>query len=662
MAQWEWGALLLHVLSTYFLVRLLLRPTSRVGFLLGSYLVFTLLIVAGGQVLSSLNLFGDIRAWFGLNAAILAIVTLTVFLYPQAHSLAFARSQWFGSRGGARLSEVLQPRALLFLVPAIVLAGILGAQVYLIATVAPRNWDSLTCHLSRMGFYLQQGNLEPFPTTWEAMIVHPTAGVCLHAYAFLISGRVETMTQAVNGLSYLTSILAIYGTCRLLGCRRIPSAVAGTVFGLLTICMLQAVSTQTDMQFAGWVAIAIYQLAHFSVHRRTRDLVIAAVAATLPLGIKSSAFLVLPALGLMALYSASVETSFARRIRSLLIFSLSAAAAFLLFVAPLGYIGNISRFGHPMGSSGFRRMHSFEGRSLSEVLQFGSTNILRYGLSFARLDGQPAPIAKWEESYLRPIHHGIESLGIKLDNPDACRIPIWPYYDCLVAGKTCEDASWWGILGVLLVWPCVFWALCAPGMSPAARVLAGATFVFLLTQCFSGPYDPWRGRYFIHGALFAVPCVGLVVETIRSRISIGVVTAILCVGLFSGVTTTRIQLQASSPMGDRTAEMLTRNPALLETVRQYEKVVPPGSKVAIRMMGDTYLYPFFGARLDRELHSTADLKKPGPPAMGDADFFLYTSRLAEPAGEDIPLGNNLYLRDLRRAQHSADGSADKMVR
>lgn len=652
--MWEAGTLLLHGGATFLWARALFGRTSRVEFLLGFYLIVTLLVVAGGQALSWLHLFGEIRAWFAFQFVALSITLVVGSIHPSLRAAMFQPLRWGGF--SLRLEGIRWREGRGLLLAGAVLAGaaILAIQLFLVTAIAPRNWDSLTCHLARMGFYLQQGTLEPFPTSWGTLVIHPTGGVCLHAYAFLVSGRIDSCTQFVNWFSYVVSILAIFGTCRLLGCGRVPSAVAGGTFGLLTNCMLQAVSTQTDMQFAGWVAVAMFFLMHYRVHRRTGDLVAAAVATVLPLGVKASALLVLPALGLLLLYAVGTKAH-RQRVRPVAVYSLSALTAFVILIAPLGYIGNIVRHGHPMGPADFRKLHSFDGRSIGAILHHGAVNIARYGLSFSRLDGQAATIGKKQTVYLQPLVEGCESLGIHVNDPEGCRIPIWPYYDCLVAPTTWEDTSWWGVLGVVLVWPCVWIGLLWPGMSLGARTLAAATILFFLTQCFSGPYDPWRGRYFIHGALFALPCVGIVLERCRPRLRWVLIALVLCLGLESGVSTTAIQLASIVRCQDRVAQLASGQPTLVEPIRKYEEAVPPGSKVALHLPGDLYLFPFFGARVDRELRSAVDLFHPQSPDFGDAEFLLFWGKFETTHDGDLPLGQDLYVRRLRPAAPLKNG-------
>jgi hypothetical protein len=83
--------------------------------------------------------------------------------------------------------------------------------------------------------------------------------------------------------------------------------------------------------------------------------------------------------------------------------------------------------------------------------------------------------------------------------------------------KSSEDFSYWGALGFLLIWPVVIWLLFERGNHGSGKIFAVAAVVFLIVQAFSGPYDPWRGRYFLSCAPFALIALGMWMNCHSSR-------------------------------------------------------------------------------------------------------------------------------------------------
>ena len=68
-----------------------------------------------------------------------------------------------------------------------------------------------------------------------------------------------------------------------------------------------------------------------------------------------------------------------------------------------------------------------------------------------------------------------------------------------------------------------------------ARMLALAAVLFLFSQAYAGPYDPWRGRYFAIAAIFAVPIVGVCLQT-QKRFLRGYLVLIVLAGCVSAMT------------------------------------------------------------------------------------------------------------------------------
>lgn len=322
----------------------------------------------------------------------------------------------------------------------------------------------------------------------------------------------------------------------------------------------------------------------------------------------------------------------------------------LIFAAPAGYIENWQIYGHPVGPEYVRRLHAFEGESFGSVARYGTRNFVRFGFEFLSLDGLPpyGDIYTVQQSLRRWPRAATLRLGLNLETPAATRAP----FDYDKRPTAHEDGSYWGIFGFALLGPAALLALLVVLRPPAARALAAAGLLFWMAQAFSGPYDPWRGRYFIVAGVFVAPLAAdLVTRRLPGLLKVYLVVVVLlgCLSALSAVLG-RANSVPEEVYGMDRAGQLTRNRRnYTEPVRRFETAVPPTATVAVYLGEDMFEYPLFGEGLTRRLLPVNPFDRGPQPIPPEADYLLYSSALYDdrlPA--DRHLGEDWYLRDLRR--------------
>jgi hypothetical protein len=555
---------------------------------------------------------------------------------------------------------------------------------------APHNWDSMTYHLARMAYFLQHGNFNAYDANYWAQVTHPRNSTILTLYTFLVAGHNENLTQIVQFVAYLAATTALYGICRRLGRDRFASLFAACVFALLTECLMQATTTQNDMTLTAFVAIVVYCLLAYRERRRPRYLIMAGLSAGIMLGIKSSAFLAGPSLAAIALYatlipptSAASEHAASPRqsgeggnpeshagttlpfggktrpllhwhslvtrgaFKPLLLLALAVLVSALAFALPAGYLENWQLFGSPIGTEYVRKLHAFEGEPLSYVLTNGTRNLFRFGLEFLSLDGLPPGGAFMElQQTIRAIPVALaRASGLNLETAEATRAPF--QYD--KAPVSHEDGSYWGVLGFALVWPLALLALIGVIKSPGARVLALAAVLFVLAQAYSGPYDPWRGRYFIIAAVFAVPAVACCVRNTHPlwRIYLTVVVLLGCLSAFTATLGRSNDMPEDVYSMDRLQQLTRNRRNYTGAILRFDEWVPRDATVALYFGEDTFEYPLFGAGLTRTLIPINSFWRGPQPIPPQADYLLYSADLyTDRRGGDAHLGEDWYLRKL----------------
>jgi hypothetical protein len=199
------------------------------------------------------------------------------------------------------------------------------------------------------------------------------------------------------------------------------------------------------------------------------------------------------------------------------------------------------------------------------------------------------------------------------------------------------------------------------------RTLAFASVVFFAAQAFSGPYDPWRVRYFTTAAVFACPVMACVLTRLTSRSAKILVVSVVAFGGLSGVSAVLERRAWALPLAgergsrDRLRQLTHDLPKLYPALQKYEQLVPPGATVAAATRPDSAEYLLFGERLSRRIIPVNSFLRGPQPLPPEADFLVYTRGFPGALATDTHLGADWYLRKLspqsRRGPVSGAGEA-----
>ena len=207
----------------------------------------------------------------------------------------------------------------------------------------PTNFDSMTYQFPRVMHWLQQGSTDHYPTSNVRQLSYGPGAVYwqLHLWSLWDGDRAASLVQWFASLG---AGLALSVWIR----RLIPRGTMGlaVLVGLtLPMGILQASSSQTDLQVAAWLLIAVALMSR-STSDQTNSLGFAGLAFGLAVLTKPVAVLVGVPLALLVLWKISRQSSWAAAARAGLI----TVALGILICAP--HFGrNQSTFGDPLGSS-----------------------------------------------------------------------------------------------------------------------------------------------------------------------------------------------------------------------------------------------------------------------------------------------------------------------
>tara|TARA_R100001143_G_C3360967_1_gene135590 strand:+ start:7500 stop:9584 length:2085 start_codon:yes stop_codon:yes gene_type:complete len=677
--------LILFLFSAY-LFTCLLRPVSISELVINLFTLLITQIVISSNVLSAFQALNSINAW--LYAGFLYCLISFGIIYLNngiRFSELFEFKYNLGKIRSIRWKDFTYFELLVF-VPLILTLSVVGIlNLILIVNVAPGNMDSMTTHLTRVAYYLQQGSFQFYEANNWGQVLHPRNAISLYIFTFLVSGS-EKLTQLVQFSAYWVTLISIYGISMQAGMARKESLFSGLVSGLLISLLMQSTTTQSDLLITALIGVNVYYLLTYKKTGQIKFLGLASLPIALALGMKASVVLAVLPTGILAIYCFLNDNN-TFEIRRFINYSVFVGISVILLTITSGYVTNIQKFEHPLGPEEVRDEHTFENESPKYILINGARNSLRYGLDFITLDGLPTiSVVRSAQRFLRLVSEKeieetvyIEDFSNSDDPADFDRAPEVSYsgdnefihflmddrasrvqYDYFKLPVAHEDLSYWGILGFGFIWFTLLYSIFSKKSPVPLKILAAASILFFLLQSFAGPYDPWRGRYFNIMAVFALPSAGLIFRT-HFKIIKSYFLIVLYVGCLSALTAVILRLGSpmityvneargiyySSILSSDRAGQVTRQGDFQYPVRLFNDIVPADAKVAVFVNGHSIEYQLFGENLSRTLYPINSFLNGVQPIPAGAEYLIYDVNYPCPDFEnDRFLGGIWYLREI----------------
>ncbi len=159
--------------------------------------------------------------------------------------------------------------------------------IFLGYLLPPYAWDSLYYHLTAAATWLQAGRIVLSPYTLWAN-VYPMNTELLFAWNLLLAGS-DLLVDLTQLPFALAGGLAVYALGRQAGLKQAGSAVAGALFFLTPIVLIQSKTCYVDVAFAAMFLVGYYFAWRYYHSPRRGYLLQTALAAGLATGMKASA-------------------------------------------------------------------------------------------------------------------------------------------------------------------------------------------------------------------------------------------------------------------------------------------------------------------------------------------------------------------------------------
>ncbi|OJV19778.1 MAG: hypothetical protein BGO21_21765 [Dyadobacter sp. 50-39] len=468
-------------------------------------------------------------SWVILNAGLV----LGWFKLSGMHPAGFQSvvKQWLGST--RRFCEELGTGTVAML-------AILAFLTWLVALVAiPNNQDSLSYHLSRLGYWVQQGNVAHYASHIERSISFSPFSEYVHLHSFLLSGS-ERYFQLLQWCC-LAGVLALVSMIIQLFSKSASALRIGLCFAAtLPIVVLESMTTQNDLVVAFFILATAFFVFDYTLKNHLASLYLIPLCCACGMMTKGTfLFYVLP-FGLFLLIAmlrqpAPGVPGMRKHIVPFVAFSLILTLALNV---PYWY-RTYEVFGSPVGTISAGNQNTFTGPA--DYISSVSKHVFLH-LGFV------SPGNLYNDFLLSALKNLHTAMGIPLDVP---RLGM-PFKMNKLNFNEDFAHNFFGIWLIILSIPVLLFAR----LPKAAKWYGWLSFLSFLVFCFFISYQTYGSRLHIPFFLLATPVVGLAYDAVLPKWSARLLPVLLWI--------------AALPFA-----LLSSAHPLLSTKWFFEKIFPP---------------------------------------------------------------------------------------
>lgn len=528
------------------------------------------------------------------------------------------------------------------------------AQVYLIFNTPPNEWDSMTGHLNRILYFLNQGTTEHFIGTNFNVDTYPKSFCSIQVYPFLMSGYNEHFFKLPNYGSFWLICFGTYGILKQLGASYKSRLLGSLIVFLSPNIIMQSILTDTDIVLGAYLVSIIYLILVFKNTQRLIYIYFVGLAFGLALSHKITfvfSFLPLLIIYLFVIFSSSQY----KILYKLKHFIYAHLLAIIFFVAPTGYIANYLYYNHPIGPEVATRHQSVErAGSLPNLMVQGSRNVVRYTFDLLNFDG----LRNWTIVEEKQIL--LKSKLVKLDKYFNLGLESTTDFTIIPFSfnrrfEFFNGSPIYGSIFILLILPAIFIYFRRPNFIKG--IFLSAFILHFLILAYSAPYDPWKGRYMISSLIYIVPFFIYIGDYFFYQaparfFKLTFVFTIIIISI-SALSTIGLNLRAlpfdaygrkSILKLNRMEALTVSRPDITLAYQNFDKIVPSNAIVALGTINDDYEYPLWGKDFKRKLIPINPFGKGLQKIPKEAQYLFFAASVIKPMKTDIRLGSQLDMK------------------
>jgi hypothetical protein len=519
------------------------------------------------------------------------------------------------------LRDAARDPAILALGTAVVLAIVyMGALAFL---TPPNDLD--VYHLARASLWRQQHGLGHIADVGDARInLFPPNAEIGQLATMLLSGS-DRYVAIPQLAAYAALLLTVAGLARGIGLTDREAVFGALAFATLPLVAIEAPTAMNDLVVASFLASGAY----FALGQDRANLPLLGLATALALGTKFTSIVALP---LLALVAAVAQPR--RRWPAALAAGVAGCVG--------GSVWYVVNFVETGGIGTDVPSQPEQRADLSPALL--TLTAVRLAISFVDMSGAPWP---YSTAFLvaagvlgatgvivlrRSRGRGRSLLAAAALTAAVVAVPLlWdalvrvPFKLALQLGwrdeldrlgwvfntKAEPLVAWYGPLGLLLVGAAsaAVVALVIRGrLLGLAALFASGPLILIATMTFLVTYDVTRGRFLVFGVVLAAATWGVALRWRSAAFAVAAIGATSCFLALTNYSGKSSGLYAEPSIWGmaRWEAQTIRNPVRYAgVVAEVEKAIPEDAHVALSIVAEDVIHPFFGSRLTRRISLVA---------------------------------------------------------
>lgn len=505
-------------------------------------------------------------------------------------------------RGAFRFASVMTMSSPTTVAVAVMVSMILLVELALAILVAPNTFDSLSYHLTRAAYWIQNHSIAQFENATERQAVFPINVEVLQAWA-LAFAKGDRTVQLVQWVAQIGALAAVFAIARDIGATRRDALFAAAAAAATPVMIGQSTSSQNDLTTAFFAVAAVLFLVRYLRGAGVGCLVFAGVAFGLAVGAKSTALLAVPAFSILALVI--VGRRWRLLVRPLIAFAVGA----LLFGA-FNYAQNV--FKHD----------SLTASPLSDDLRVQSPsevpkNLIRIGWTSV-FDSPGVTATAFDQALNKAARLGLNWTEETQDTNFAA-------FTLAVNHDTREDHVGLAYIGIFALLPCMLLALIRFRRRERLALALFSVSMFVLIAC-SLRYNIWIIRFLMPAMLVSMPLVAVIASRTGGRVwLLALIAASSFTMLLQNGNKPLVTERGTSSIVERSriAQMTLQLPQEAVAIDAVDQTVPPDGRMGFIGDEDAIEYPFFGPNLERTIVKLTPLDlEPGVLTRYNLDAIL----------------------------------------
>ncbi|MET7255910.1 ArnT family glycosyltransferase [Dyadobacter fermentans] len=468
--------------------------------LISAAILIFLFIACSTEVLGLFKLIN--RVAIAVSWALLDIaLAITWFRLKSIHGLTFPTIAKHWLNGTRNFCQELGTFTIAML-------AVLSSVTLVVAIAAiPNNQDSLSYHLSRLGYWIQQGNVAHYASHIERSISFSPFSEYVHLHTFLLSGS-ERYFQLLQW-GCLAGVLALISMIIRLFSNSPATLRIGLCFAAtLPIVVLESMTTQNDLVVAFFILATVFFVFDYIRNNHLASLYLIPLCCAVGMMTKGTfLFYVLP-FGTYLLISMLRKPVLRKHIVT---FTAASLILTLALNVPYWY-RTYEIFASPVGTISSGNQNTFTGPTdyISSVSKH----------TFLHL-GFVSPGNRYNDFLLNQLRNLHTAMGIPLDVP---RLGM-PFKMNKLNFNEDFAHNFFGIWLIIFSIPLLIFTR----LPKAAKWYGWLTFLSILVFCFFISYQTYGSRLHIPFFLLAAPVVGLTYGSVLSAWSTRLLSFLLWV-------------------------------------------------------------------------------------------------------------------------------------